>query len=88
VPPGGLKRIYVDAHPLPLGPAEAPPAARLSLRGTEFQRSWESLPAMKKPFEIFPYTENQAKLVLAVIGLLVVGLIITALLYGLKVFAE
>ena len=37
---------------------------------------------MKKPFEIFPYTESQAKLVLAVIGLLVIGLIITALLYG------
>ena len=43
---------------------------------------------MKPPFEIFPYTENQAKFVLAVIGLLLIGLIITALLYGLKVFAE
>jgi hypothetical protein len=43
---------------------------------------------MKQPFEIFPYTENQAKFVLAIIGLLVIGLIFTALLYGLDVFAD
>ena len=36
----------------------------------------------------FSYTENQAKFVLAIIGLLVIGLILTALLYGLDVFAD
>ena len=57
-------------------------------KGASYVDAWGEPTRMKTPFEVFPYTEKQAKFALAVIGLLLIGLIITALLYGLKVFAE
>jgi hypothetical protein len=43
---------------------------------------------MPPPFEMYPRTENQAKFAVAALGILLLGLATTGVLFGLNLFGD